>query len=140
MTLGRASSGAIKIKTDGGLRAVECACCAPPCECPDSPGSPFVPPIAGEFEIDGSWSSTVFRDPYSTCGRAVSLLADGTTLSVIWDCSGRWNVYALNSSAIYECQNLYTAIFSASPVGTFTLFGAMDSSCFGRQVTISEVL
>jgi hypothetical protein len=27
MTLGRTSSAAIKIKTDGGLRAVECACC-----------------------------------------------------------------------------------------------------------------
>ena len=27
MTLGRTSSGAIKIKTDGGLRAVSCACC-----------------------------------------------------------------------------------------------------------------
>jgi hypothetical protein len=27
MTLGRSPSGAIKIKTDGGLRAVECACC-----------------------------------------------------------------------------------------------------------------
>lgn len=27
MTLGRTSSGSIKIKTDGGLRAVECACC-----------------------------------------------------------------------------------------------------------------
>jgi hypothetical protein len=29
LNIGRASSGAIKIKTDGGLRAVECACCAP---------------------------------------------------------------------------------------------------------------
>ena len=27
MTLGRTSSGSIKIKTDGGLRAVNCACC-----------------------------------------------------------------------------------------------------------------
>ena len=27
MTLGRTSSGAIKIKTDDGLRAVECGCC-----------------------------------------------------------------------------------------------------------------
>jgi hypothetical protein len=27
MTLGRTAEGAIKIKTDGGLRAVECACC-----------------------------------------------------------------------------------------------------------------
>jgi hypothetical protein len=32
MTLGRTASNAIKIKTDGGLRAVECACCAPACE------------------------------------------------------------------------------------------------------------
>jgi hypothetical protein len=32
MTLGRSTSGAIKIKTDGGLRALECACCNPgPC-------------------------------------------------------------------------------------------------------------
>jgi hypothetical protein len=30
MTLGRTSSGAIKIKTDGGLRAVGCACCQTP--------------------------------------------------------------------------------------------------------------
>jgi hypothetical protein len=28
MTLGRSTSGAIKIKTDGGLRAVSCGCCA----------------------------------------------------------------------------------------------------------------
>ena len=33
MTLGRTSSGSIKIKTDGGLRAVECACCESPCAC-----------------------------------------------------------------------------------------------------------
>jgi len=35
MTLGRTSSGAIKIKTDeagGGLRAVSCGCCTPPVE------------------------------------------------------------------------------------------------------------
>ena len=32
MTLGLTSSGAVKIKTDnGGLRAVNCACCTPPC-------------------------------------------------------------------------------------------------------------
>jgi uncharacterized Zn-binding protein involved in type VI secretion len=33
MTLGRSSSGAIKIKTDGGLRAVGCACCGGGCAC-----------------------------------------------------------------------------------------------------------
>ena len=31
MTLGLTSSGAVKIKTDGGLRAVNCACCESPC-------------------------------------------------------------------------------------------------------------
>lgn len=31
MTLGRTSTGAIKIKTDGGLRAVGCACCGGLC-------------------------------------------------------------------------------------------------------------
>ena len=31
MTLGRTASNAIKIKTDGSLRAVECACCVQPC-------------------------------------------------------------------------------------------------------------
>lgn len=30
MTLGRSTSGAIKIKTDGTLRAVSCGCCATP--------------------------------------------------------------------------------------------------------------
>jgi hypothetical protein len=36
MTLGLTSTGAVKIKTDGGLRAVECACCntCPPIGCP----------------------------------------------------------------------------------------------------------
>jgi hypothetical protein len=32
MTLGLSTSGAIKIKTDGGLRAVSCGCCEPPPE------------------------------------------------------------------------------------------------------------
>jgi hypothetical protein len=32
MTLGRTPTGAIKIKSDGGLRAVNCACCNP-CGC-----------------------------------------------------------------------------------------------------------
>jgi hypothetical protein len=32
MTLGLTSSGAVKIKTDGGLRAVNCACCGV-CDC-----------------------------------------------------------------------------------------------------------
>ena len=33
MNLGRTSTGAVKIKTDGGLRAVNCACCGSCGEC-----------------------------------------------------------------------------------------------------------
>ena len=33
MTLGRSTSGAIKIKTEDGLRAVNCACCGGGCQC-----------------------------------------------------------------------------------------------------------
>jgi hypothetical protein len=99
-----------------------------------------VPPIAGEFQIDGNWSPTIGRSTYSDCGQAFSGLADGTTLSFFWQCSGRWNIYAFNPSEIYPCQYLITVVFDLSPVGTFELYGAMDPSCFGRQVTISEVL
>jgi hypothetical protein len=39
MTLGRTPEGLIKTKTDGGLRAVECACCGP--LCPSESPSPY---------------------------------------------------------------------------------------------------
>ena len=40
MVLGRTPSGAIKIKTDGGLRAVNCACCVPlVCGCMYAPSN-----------------------------------------------------------------------------------------------------
>ena len=144
MTLGRTASNAIKIKTDGTTRAVECACCAPPCECPDSPWSPFVPPIDGTFEVSASWSSTVYQFPYNKCGIVQAVLADGTDLSVIWQCSGRWNIYALNFDPNLPncCQNLFGAVFDLSPVGTFQLFGCFPSepACENRFVTITEVL
>jgi hypothetical protein len=48
MTLGRTSSGSIKIKTDGGLRAVSCACCGSVCEnCGSLP--PIAPPDDPDF-------------------------------------------------------------------------------------------
>jgi hypothetical protein len=42
MTLGRTPTGAIKIKTDGGLRAVGCACCGGVGSCGCSPMSAAV--------------------------------------------------------------------------------------------------
>jgi hypothetical protein len=46
MTLGLTASGSIKIKTDGGLRAVECACCGP-CN---------FPPVCLEGYPNSGWS------------------------------------------------------------------------------------
>lgn len=50
MTLGRTASGAIKIKTDGGLRAVGCACCGG-CGCLTSPISELLDPPDQLIEI-----------------------------------------------------------------------------------------
>ena len=56
MTLGRTSTGAIKIKTDSpGLRAVECACCQPPIPCYDCP--PFFGDL--NFSVSGDFSGSV---------------------------------------------------------------------------------
>lgn len=38
MTLGRTTSGAIKVKMEGGLRAVSCGCCGPICLLGDAVG------------------------------------------------------------------------------------------------------
>jgi hypothetical protein len=56
MTLGRTSTGAIKIKTDGGLRAVECGCCATGCTCPKAIDS--LKTILGNWthvEVNWTW-------------------------------------------------------------------------------------
>ena len=47
MTIGRTSTGAIKIKTDGGLRAVNCACCGGDCACGSA--RPINPPSDPDF-------------------------------------------------------------------------------------------
>ena len=65
MTLGRTSSGAIKIKTDeagGGLRAVECGCCVEEC-------SIKIPPIGGtQPEADLDDPSTWVDCDHPLCG------------------------------------------------------------------------
>jgi len=67
MTLGRTPAGAIKTKTDGGLRAVECACCGgtygfPCADCP---------PILAEFTFsvtgDQLTGLTEFQYPAIIC-------------------------------------------------------------------------
>ena len=84
MTLGLTSSGAVKIKTDGGLRAVNCACCGCPC-----------PPPAGRWRIEGA---NFFGDPlnitertdyndYDPCGYFEAETAEGFSLVIFWECN-----------------------------------------------------
>lgn len=60
MTLGRSSSGAIKIKTDGGLRAVSCGCCEPSLCC-------FYHAQAladGLFTVDDLPDEIIYKNPF----------------------------------------------------------------------------
>jgi len=83
MTLGRTSSGAIKIKTDtagGGLRAVECACCGCPCNYGGSKKLKFQNLIGAQItgdhqyfcnQINPNLSVYILQAPISTGGLLV---------------------------------------------------------------------
>jgi hypothetical protein len=72
MTLGRTSDNKIKIKTDGGLRAVECACCNPgPCGgCPTilgalpATGTPPVKPTSMAWQAVLSIAPNIKCPPF----------------------------------------------------------------------------
>ena len=77
MTLGLTSSGAVKIKTDGGLRAVNCACCAPPC--PSESSSPYGIVLSEEqynnFKSGGNYTmNAVLSETYEDQGSCSSNL------------------------------------------------------------------
>ena len=89
MILGRTPAGLIKTKTDGGLRAVNCACCNP-CPC--------VPP-AGRWRIEAAYFTSPVYDnlqltitersdynEYDPCGYFYAATAEGFDLYIIWAC------------------------------------------------------
>ena len=144
MTLGRTSSGAIKIKTDSpGLRAVECACCSS-CECD---------PPTKRYQISASWAAT--DSTYYPClgfGDGAGILgytSDDYSVSAIGRCEAidgvgdrtitYWDLYAQNWSAPWECSYLVGRIESQDPVGTFPLIGGKLESCGFWSLTISEI-
>jgi hypothetical protein len=120
MTLGRTSSGAIKIKTDDGLRAVECACCGPtdfqPCrDCP---------PVLGDFNFsltgDQVSGLTEFQYPAAVCpGDECNLQGFPTNLEPR-TCADYWDAFgpgAMNYNNLYMIQ-IYRAgygFFGAPP-------------------------
>ena len=129
MILGLTSSGAVKIKTDGGLRAVNCACCVPPC--PSEEPSPYGIVLSEEqynnfksggnytmnavlsetFEDQGSCSSNLNGTgnliPYSPCGFSVEVRefkCEGMGLTGEAFFQVTWRVFKENDTNLYKLR------------------------------------
>lgn len=93
MTLGRTTEGAIKVKTDGGLRAVSCACCD--CNGPTSGQNVFQITKeeyeaylrGGTWYLSSSWSQYEALDNQTSYGNGIAS-GSGTTRG----CSGAVSV------------------------------------------------
>ena len=92
MTLGRTSTGAIKTKSDGGLRAVNCACCNT-CGC--------------ETAISGALLETLRTATTGTCNGAspLNFNAQGGGFYASWGVSG--SLYFCELSALTNCFSFY---------------------------------
>jgi len=113
MTLGRTPTGAIKIKTDGGLRAVECACCNP-CGC--------------QYLSIPEPLRTVFAN-------ATSVIIGGQPLEFLYQdpATGSWAGEVFTAQMIYEisfdgtCLWGQLNIYNSEATGqTLAFFGASD--------------
>ena len=107
MTLGLTSSGAVKIKTDGGLRAVNCACCGG-CLCGSA--TPINPPDDPDFtkKLRGDDPSfTPFTQVSVTYNIAVNPLGQGGGSNASGSMSGSW-VDAVESWEADEFNDAYT--------------------------------
>ena len=144
MTLGRATSGAIKVKTDeagGGLRAVSCACCVS-CNCN--------PPLTVKYKFTQTFSPIIGEQIWSPCGELIAMTASGHSISAIRRCTNGatpdyfdgWEFYAFGGS-VYSCVFLFTLVFGPSPVGTHNMYGNQcidinDCPCESWTLTIAE--
>ena len=142
MTLGRTASNAIKIKTDGATRAVNCACCSTcPCPLPNE--------IKGKkFAVTSvSWSSIVEYSIMDACGNFYANTSDGYGISFQYLCpvgpyDWPWigSIYNGNPSRD-PCTKFSTFIFATNPIGTHDVIDDYDYDprCYGWTLTISEV-
>ena len=142
MTLGLTSSGAVKIKTDGGLRAVNCACCE---TCPCSP-----PP--GRFRIESAEMQTPYNipfsfpltityrsdyDEYDPCGYFYAIAAEIGEFYIFWDCvDEEWVGYAMPGP--YICAGILSGVYllSGSEEGPFEL-GLLSSAGCTLAISVS---
>ena len=118
MILGRTPSGAIKTKTDGGLRAVSCACCAPPLLC--GPGY--------YYDMFGAYIYADKNNSYEISKNQFYLVQAGGTFN------GSASI-SINFSPILNCS--FSAISdpiiaspgdACLPNGTTTIFDGSDFS------------
>lgn len=132
MTLGRSTSGAIKLKTDeagGGLRAVECACCGGAGYysgggyiCSDGSIHPILGP-----QVD-YWAASAYH----------SILEDGSVSYVAeaWSVSKRWKwIKTTPAGSPVDYQGVWTPDpdwWEPSPAATFTLLSD-DPRCAGAS-------
>lgn len=104
MTLGRTSSGSIKIKTDGGTtRAVECACCGG-CTCGSA--TPINPPGDPDFtkKLFGTDSSVI---PFTQVSVDYNIVMNSDWAVVSGTMSGTW-VDAVESWEADEFNDAYS--------------------------------
>jgi len=135
MVLGRTPAGLIKTKTDGGLRAVNCACCG--CNCSNRP--------TGKYKfISTNFSPIVYQDTDEQCYESYPgdpnpyifhttvILENGGVMALIWqNCDGNglrnWEVKVItfNPSVPWQCSNLsaFPSNFAIDPSGTYQFYG-----------------
>jgi len=118
MTLGRTADNKIKIKTDGGLRAVNCACCGP-CNFPPVCLNGIHP--NDEWSGDETQCSTTFPN-ISGCSQAPPIITNAPYISML--CGGpKWAL--LISGSVEGCLgNTLTNFYCKndgidSPIGTY---------------------
>jgi hypothetical protein len=107
MTLGRTSAGKLKIKTDGVLRAVECACCGG-CGCAAT--------------ISGELLTTMRNATTGTCNGAAPMQwnAQGGGFGAIWYVNGSFYTAALQSNVncfSFNADNAMNAMASGTSAG-----------------------
>ena len=119
MTLGLTSSGAVKIKTDdGGLRAVNCACCVPPVIC--GPGY--------YYDMFGAYRYFDKENSYEISKSKYNLVQAGGTFngsaSISINFSSKLNCsFSANSDPIIAAPNA-----ACSSLGWTTIFSGWDVS------------
>jgi len=126
MVLGRTPAGAIKTKSDGGLRAVECACCGPKCyPVPFDPtGWVIIPTATGnnifnrDLTVEMSYNGTTSSGPFSKSSPSFSM----TRTQNGDDCVGWWGTYGSGmnywtaSAALFRISGIFYFSYWASDI------------------------